>query len=714
MITTWRILPIAALVFCLLTACSAPAETQTVPAVNGSDPSSGSSAVSLAPLKILVSERGMVQVTAQDLSRQKVDLKTLDPARLSLTLRGEPQPLEVRGSGSSLSLVFFGTPSDSPYTVQNVYLLQTVPAGQALPMPERDGTAAGAPSAYFTQTVRLEENLVYSPLVEDGEHWFIASLPAGQSKTFSLEIDNPAPVGANLRLFVWSSTTSSVSPNHHLRVSVNDQVTADDHWDGIGAHLLTGSIPPGVLKPGANTILVEAPGDTGAVVDTNFINWLEIDYGHTPAAPGGGGFEAAAPGSALAFDNAAGRYAVYEISDPQRPSRVVPGAADQKLVFATTPGGRYWLAPEDGYLKPAAIAPARLSPDLKTLTDHPLGADYLAVGPENLLAELKPLLELRQSQGLTPAAIPLQAVFDQFGAGFPEPQAVQRFLTYASQNWQIKPRFVLLVGDATYDPRGYLAPAEANQLPTFFVPSFFGGQTGSDVLMTVPDGAVMPALAIGRIPAQQPRQVSLYVQKVLQSEREAAQGGTVLAVADGQEAGFKEDARLFLEQVPAGYTQESYNPPNGETGAAKIIQGYVEKGAALIAYFGHGSVNMWGKDRLFTAEEARGLRNTHLPVFVTMTCLNGYFIHPKVESLAEALLWSENGGAVAVLAPTSLTTASDQARLREPFIQALLVDKKTLGEALLFAQQQSYPGAQVLSDVQRTFMLFGDPALTLK
>ena len=39
-----------------------------------------------------------------------------------------------------------------------------------------------------------------------------------------------------------------------------------------------------------------------------------------------------------------------------------------------------------------------------------------------------------------------------------------------------------------------------------------------------------------------------------------------------------------------------------------------------------------------------------------MTCLNGYFQDPAMDSLAEALMKSEKGGAIAVWASSGMTT----------------------------------------------------------
>ncbi len=689
----------------ILSACT-PTPVSKTPAAGGA----------FAPLKILVSKKGMLRITADDLKAQHVDLSQIDPGRLQLTLRGKQQPLRVSGTGNDLQLVFYGTPSTSLYSAQNVYLLEDA-AASPLPMPSAEAAPRkAAASSFYTQTVHFEENKVYSPLVENGDHWFIISMPAGQSNTYQASIQQLAPAPAVLRFAVWSSTTAPVNPNHHLRISVNGQVVIDEKWGGVGERLLQGSIPVGMLQEGENSVLVEAPGDTGAVVDTNFLNWFEIDYPHLPAAPEGA-FELTAAGEHTALRSPADSYDIYNITDPAQTAFLGKIAAQGgQVTFRTQPGSHYWLVPANAYLKPAAIQPVQAGPDLHTLIAQPDGADYLAIGPADLLQALQPLLDLRASQGLHPAAAPLQAVYDQFSYGFPEPEGIRNFLAYASHTWKVKPKYVLLVGDATYDPRGYVSAASANQLPVFYVNTIFGGQTASDPLFGVLNPGERPSLAVGRIPAQQAAQVKTYVQKVLNYEAASVEAWskTVVAVSDGQDASFKDDAGAFLGELPADFTGQGYNPPSGETGAAKVIQDYVDQGVGLIAYFGHGSVNMWGKDRLFTADEARTLKNAHLPVFVTMTCLNGYFIHPKIESLAEALLWVPDGGAVAVMAPTSLTVSSDQAVLRQPFMEALLKQKDSLGQALMIAQQKSFPGQNELNDVQKTFMLFGDPALHLK
>jgi hypothetical protein len=124
---------------------------------------------------------------------------------------------------------------------------------------------------------------------------------------------------------------------------------------------------------------------------------------------------------------------------------------------------------------------------------------------------------------------------------------------------------------------------------------------------------------------------------------------------------------------------------------------------------------MWGKDRLFTVEDVPRLQpGSRLPVVLNLTCLTGLFTHPKTASLAETLLFEPDRGAVAVLAPSSLTLAGDQSFLTQPLVNAITSHPEyTLGELHLAARRQVAADQPGQWDVMETFLLFGDPALRI-
>jgi hypothetical protein len=277
---------------------------------------------------------------------------------------------------------------------------------------------------------------------------------------------------------------------------------------------------------------------------------------------------------------------------------------------------------------------------------------------------------------------------------------------------------VLLAGGTTYDPLGYTVPVTVNRVPTFFIQTTFGGETASDVGFAQLNGEAAPSIAIGRMPARDPNQIKVLVKKILDYEQSAPTGDwkqRVIAVADGQEASFKAEAQAFVDRFAAPYQTRLINPAAGATDAVQQVLGDLNAGSLLVAYFGHGSVTQWGKDNIFTVNDVAALKNGgRLPVVINMTCLTGFFLHPKIDSLADTLLWQEDGGAVAVLAPTSLTLTADQSFLSNALVTAYLADPtKPIGDLVLSAWRTvaaDSPGSQ---DVLRTFLLFGDPALRL-
>jgi hypothetical protein len=147
-------------------------------------------------------------------------------------------------------------------------------------------------------------------------------------------------------------------------------------------------------------------------------------------------------------------------------------------------------------------------------------------------------------------------------------------------------------------------------------------------------------------------------------------------------------------------------------------------GSLLVNYSGHGYYNGWridGATRYMDYILTRLDTGQTLPFFVTMTCLNGYFInvdpftHANKTSLAEELLAKTDGGAVATLSPTGMTIPMGQELLDHGLFEAIFEnDIRTLGEAVAYAKAYLVANSTTQDDVVKTFQLFGDPATELK
>jgi hypothetical protein len=707
--------------------------THNTPGISGS-----SSAV-----KLSVDATGIYEIEMGKIQEAGFGKQITDPKKMRLFYLGQEQPFWLEHTGKDTYVQFFAQSSSSLYTNKNIYWLVAdehidqelgwqnnahAVSNQAgmVEYPVKYPTFENLSRGSYYAVEHQEQNKVYQPLVEGGDHWFWQTLPAPKSVSYEFSLTTLSFGEALLRFCVWSGTEANVNPDHHLKISINGKDVSDEFWDGKGIHLLEKEITNQILQEGINTITVSAPGVEGVIADIVNINWFDIVYPRKPVAVNDRLYFTAT-GSELHLSGFSGPIKIFDVTDRMKPELIEVKPVNNLISAYSFTGEEkhnYIAVGPNGYYPPGEVRLAKLSPNLRSQNYH---NGYIAIGAEDLLEPLVPLLSWRSNQGYPTLSIPFEAVYDQFNFGLPEPLAIQSFVNYVMNEWPDSLKFILLVGDASYDPRGYISSTEANRLPTFLVQTSFGGETASDVLFVVKDVssnqrdapiALWPNLAIGRIPARNPDQVKTVVQKTLLYEEKSSKTTSplnIVAIADGQSDTFKYDAQKFLDLFPVAYNRELFAPPAGVTDANLKILDFFNRDTFLIAYFGHGSINLWGKDRLFSIDDVERMKSVdHFPVVINMSCLTGLFTHPKVDSLAEALLWQKDSGAIAVLAPTSLTLPYDQSYLSDAIVTQLTSGKDlTLGQILQNARLEVPSTEPSSQDVLLTFLLFGDPALHL-
>jgi hypothetical protein len=241
-------------------------------------------------------------------------------------------------------------------------------------------------------------------------------------------------------------------------------------------------------------------------------------------------------------------------------------------------------------------------------------------------------------------------------------------------------------------------------------------ETASDDGLVDFDQDGVPELAIGRLPVQTVEEATTVVAKLVRYA-EASNAGMwtreALVVADNSDGfDFTAASAEVATLLPPDLRVETLTLD--QTDAASLqsdLLTRLNEGKLLVNYIGHGSTEVWAGGALLSSAEARDLTTgARLPLVVAMTCLNGFFHDLYTESLAEALLKSEQGGAVAVWASSGLTAPSGQSLINQQLVRSLFGEEHmTLGEAIVRAK-----AAVVDRDVQRTWMLFGDPTLRLK
>jgi len=692
----------------------------------------------LGKAKIYVEEDGIYRLTYADLRKVGLSLKGIEPAAIQISNRGQEVPLRVVGHGESLAIEFYGMANESRYSVANVYWL-TLGQAAGKRMAERSASARDALSfpASFTTALHREEDLIYWPKApKDVDHWYWQSSIAPASATFSFALPHLADGDGVLKASLLGGTRDAVEPDHHLRLSINGCLVADTTWDGQGGHLVEAAIPRSCLLEGENVLALEAPGDTGAKADIALLNWFELHYRRRFVAED----------DRLGFEGKAGTYwiagfsqsdvEIFDITDPDNVAHlsghtVEPGGDVYTVSFSDSGAGqrKYLVVSSKAIRKPTRIAPAapadpsgRALPSGRSLRARDNQADYIVIAHPDFRQSLQPLVEWRRDQGLRVVMATIDEVYDEFSYGLADPTAIRDFLRYAYEHWaKPAPRYVLLVGDASYDYRDNLRAPNKNLVPTYLLETHFVGETASDNWFVRLDDDLLPDMAIGRLPVKSASEALIVVDKIIDYERNPTPGEwrrRILFIAD--------DDQLAFEATSDGLA-DSHIPPdyqaikvylsaftNPEESKARIVE-EINDGSLIVSYIGHAALDVWGREKMFSSADIASLHNgAKLTLVVTMTCLDGYFHHPEADCLAEELLLAEGKGAIACFAPTSESLPSDQDLLAKALFEALFAgDAPTLGEAIMRAKRNLPDSGHGYEDLIETYTLLGDPALRL-
>jgi len=331
------------------------------------------------------------------------------------------------------------------------------------------------------------------------------------------------------------------------------------------------------------------------------------------------------------------------------------------------------------------------------------------ISHRDFVGSLDPLRKLRESQGLRVALIDIEDLYDEFSFGVKSPKAIKDFLTHAKAKWRKAPRFVLLVGDASYDPRNYLGLGNFDLVPTELVDTAYF-ETASDDWFVDFNNDGLAEMAVGRLPVQTEEEAAIVVSKIIGYEN-SLQKREALLVADIDDGFSFERASEEVGVLLPGtlLVRKIYRSQFSSDAQARqeLING-INQGPLLVNFIGHGSIGIW--NGVLSSEDVEYLTNIGLPFFVGMSCLNGHFQDIYMDSLSEALMKAPGGGAVAVWMSSGLTMPDRQAVMNKELIKLLFGrESLTLGEATAKAKK-------VVSDqdIRRTWILFGDPTTRLK
>jgi hypothetical protein len=652
----------------------------------------------------------------------------LAASTLRLERQGEVRGFHIEpasasfGPGSRLYFHADRAAASTDFSSETSWELLNARDGVQLPLVSA-APAGDAVSSPSTGQASFEANRFYQPgLLDAPDLWLWEGLASGATRAMSFAltgVDAASSQAAVLDVFLQGASESSNPVDHHVSASVNGVPVGEAQYAGKKPYRMSLSVPQSLLREGANELGLTNVPDTGASSYV-FLDRFTVSYAQASALAGGVFEGTWSEGGTVTL---AGLTAPAALLDVTATGPAGGGGALWLTGYEATGGGlrfraeaghRYLAVSGQALLTPRVVAPAPSS--LRSTTNQ---ADYLLITPRAFLAAAEPLVQRRQDQGLNARAVSFEEIADEFGHGQPSAEAIHSFLGFAYHSWTgPSPRYVLLLGDSSYDPRNFSGTAQPSPLPALWTKTSYLWTVSDPELAAVNGADSLPDLAIGRLPATSVEEAGTLVQKLLAWE-DSGQGlsGRAALVADNPDlAGdFEADIDDIAQSFLQGREVSTLKLGALGGGMRPAIREALDSGLGLLSYVGHGGAAVWASENVWNSWDAASLQaQSRQPLLVTMNCLNGYFVAPAYNSLAESLLKAEGRGAIAGFSPSGLSLDGPAHQYHRALVAELTGGQhERLGDALL-AAQAAYAQTGLMPELLAVYHLLGDPATRIR
>jgi Peptidase family C25 len=555
-------------------------------------------------------------------------------------------------------------------------------------------------------TQRKDRSLYVSSILNgDAENWFGAVINRNGQTVQNLTV-NKLDTGMPARLSVRLQGTTT--GEHIVSVKFNDVDLGTVNYFDRENREFEFDVPAASLIEGANSVRLQSVG-TGN--DVSFADTAGLSYSRRyEAVDNKLRFSVAAGQTARVNGFSTGKIAVYEIQNGQVSRQIAVDYEETEggygFGLGTAGYDREFMALSNSQPEQAVSIDRNAPSGWNTATNK---ADFVIIAPARFQNQANSLAELRMKQGLETKVVLAEDVADEFGSGVLTSDALRGFLQNAAENWRLKPRYALLFGDSTFDPRNYLAQENRNLVPTRLIDTVYM-ETSSDSWLADFNGDGVEDVALGRLPAANEAEADLLLAKIFrfESQSDQADKSSVMVTDRGFEL-FSDGLQAELPDNVKSIRIDRLAMTDPEMRSAILSQ--LNDNPMVVTYTGHGSTGVWSSTAIFSNVDAASLNNSRLSIYLLMTCMNGFSNNTSGDSLAEAALKAE-GGAIAVWASSGVTPPEPQFELSQSATRIIFNAKGMrvrIGDVVVEAKSST-----VNTDVRRTWQLLGDPTLFVK
>lgn len=390
-------------------------------------------------------------------------------------------------------------------------------------------------------------------------------------------------------------------------------------------------------------------------------------------------------------------------------------------------------------------------------------AAYLIVTHKNFISYANRLADLHRNEGMTVNVVTTEQVYNEFSSGMLDPTAIRMFAKMFFDrgvlNSTERPKYLLLFGDGTYDPKNRVSNNN-NYIPTYqmlnsenhisaLVTDDYYGMLGDAESIAATD---MLDIGVGRllisdlqIAKQQVDKIEHYIKNGSNLFTESVTNGSCasggvnstfgdwrlnyIQIADDEEGGYfvNQDTEPQYLYVKANHAQMNcdklYSDAFTQVSTAggqrypdvfDAITNRTERGALVINYVGHGGEVGVAEERIITVPQIQSWKNIDkLNLFVSATCEYTKYDDPSRVSAGEWASLNPYGASIALMTTTrsvffGVNTITGKRFYENVFTRDVNMEPLAFGEILRLTKNAS--GS---SDNKRSFTLIGDPALKI-
>lgn len=380
-------------------------------------------------------------------------------------------------------------------------------------------------------------------------------------------------------------------------------------------------------------------------------------------------------------------------------------------------------------------------------------ADYLIITHKDFISQAERLANLHRSNGLSVHVATTEQIFNEFSSGMQDPTAIRYFAKMfydrGATAIETRPKYMLLFGDGTYDPKNRVANNN-NFIPTY---QYLASENHTDALVSDDyyglldnnesiGSADLLDLGIGRLLVSD---LAMAQQQVDKIEHYMKNGSSIYTgdfastfgdwrnkytlLADDEQGGYfvENDCEDQYQYTTLNHPEMNCTKLYSDAFKQVITAGgerypdvneqfsrQVENGNLVLNYVGHGGEVGFAEEQILINSEITNWKNINkLNLFVSATCEFTKFDDPKRLSAGELVSMNPIGGAIAMMTTTRPIFISVNSIIGEKFFNNVFErdsenKPRRFGEIIRIVKNSS--GS---TQNKRCFMLIGDPALRI-